>query len=74
MTKQRILGRFGRSPKALGAELGELGFACGRIKHPLLEQIRIEAAQRFLVAVAHVVTHLRALPAFLAYFCHKIGL
>jgi hypothetical protein len=66
------LGRFGRGPVAAGAKLDELRLAGGRIEHPLLEKVRVEAAQRLLVAVAHAITHLGAFPAFLAYFCHKI--
>ena len=57
-----------------GAKLGEFRLAGGRIKNPLLEQVRVETAQRLLVAVAHAVAHLGALLANLTYFCHKICL
>jgi len=69
-----LFGGLGRGPVAAGAKLGELRLASGRIENPFLEQVRVEAAERFLITVAHAVSHLGAFLANLAYFCHKIGL
>jgi hypothetical protein len=68
------LGLFGHGPKALGAELGELGLARGRVENTLFEKVGVETAQGFPVGVADAIADLGTFATFVADLCHKIEL